>query len=467
VTTSAGESRARSLRLLTGTEGSGDDVLAYVDQAMFLGLRATGQAAVMQSIWVYEHPLDLDGLRRFHYNFGHGLWGRLIEPSVLPFGRHRWVSSLGPPTPIRFYEGSRPRDELGDWVDEHAQVQLDPEWGPGWELAVQSFDDGATGVSLVVSHCIGDGGGVIRSMAAAVSGDMAQPAYPQPKSRSRLRAIRADLRQTVRDLPQVSRAVVAIAKQGWKQRDQLRAAKGSGAAPSGTDGSENVLVPAVWAFVDTADWDRRAAELGGNNHSMVAAFAARLAKNLGRFDESAGVVPLIVPIDDRSPGDTRANAVLLGNARLDPNGVTEDLTQVRAIMREALRQMHEEPDERYELLPLTPFVPKRAVTRTADLAVGFSELPVSCSNVGDAPDIIASADGTQAEYMMARGVDGQISRDVLEHRKGLLTVIVMRVIGKVAMPVIGYQPGAVNTKDQLRKHVQETLAEFGLTGVYM
>ncbi|MGB8402565.1 MAG: hypothetical protein WCE30_00655, partial [Mycobacterium sp.] len=281
-----------------------------------------------------------------------------------------------------------------------------------------------------------------------------------------LRAVRADLRQTARDLPQVGRALVATAKQGWKQRDQLRAMGSSGGAPA-SGSAENVVVPAIWAFVDTDEWDRRAAELGGNHHSLVAAFAARLAMNLGRFDESVGVVPLIVPIDDRSPGDNRANAVLLGNARIDPRGVTQDLSGTRAIMREAIRQMHEEPDERYEVLPLTPFVPKRAVTRTADLAVGFGEQPVSCSNVGNAPEPVASPDGTRAEYMMARGVDGQISRDVLEHRHGLLTVIVMRVNGKVAMPVIGYQPGAVNTKDQLRKHAEETLAEFGLSGVYL
>ncbi|MGB8407349.1 MAG: hypothetical protein WCE30_25135, partial [Mycobacterium sp.] len=181
MTTSAGELRARSLRRLTGTEGSGDDVLAYVDQAMFLGLRATGQAAVMQSVWVYEHPVDMDGLRRFHYNFGHGLWGRRIEPSILPFGRHRWVSSLGPPLPIRIEE-VRPRSELSDWLDEHAQVPLDPEWGPSWELALQPLDDGATALSLVVSHCIGDGGGMLRAMADAALGRIDDTAYPQPAS---------------------------------------------------------------------------------------------------------------------------------------------------------------------------------------------------------------------------------------------------------------------------------------------
>lgn len=450
-----------------GTEGCGDDVLAYVDQAMFLGLRATGQAAVMQAVWVYEHPVNMDGVRRFHRNFGHGLWGRRIEPSILPFGRHRWVSSSGPPAPLQVNEDIRPRAELGDWLDEFAQAPVDPEWGPTWRMAVQPLDDGATAVSVVVSHCIGDGGGAVRSIHDAVVGNLHDPGYPQPGLRSAMMALRTDLRQTLRDLPQVGRAIVATARQGWRQRDQLRAVRGTGTVPAPGAAEENVVVPSICVFVDIAEWDRRAAELGGNNHSMVAAFAARLAKNCGRFDESTGVVPLIVPIDDRSPGDTRANAVLLGNARLDPRGVTEDLSETRAIMRESLRQMREEPDERYELLPLSPFVPKRAVTRTADLAVGFSERPVSCSNVGDAPDTIASLDGTQAEYMMARGVDGQISRDVLEHRKGLLTVIAMRVIGKVAMPVIGYQPGAVNTKEQLRKYVDETLAEFGLTGVYI
>lgn len=465
MTTSAGESRARSLRLLTGVEGTDADVLAYVDQAMFLGLRATGQAAVMQAAWIYEHPVDMEGVRRFHQNFGHGLWGRLIEPSILPFGRHRWVSSLGPAAPLRIYDGVRPRAEVSDWFEEHSQVPLDPEWGPSWELALQRFDDGATALSLVVSHCIGDGGGVLRSMAAAVEGNMPAVTYPQPRSRSRLRAVRTDLRQCVQDLPQIGRAIVATVKQGWKQRDQLRAGAAK-QAPS-ADGSENVVVPAIWTLVDIEEWDRRAAELGGNNHSLVAAFAARLAMNVGRFDETLGVVPLIVPIDDRSPGDTRANAVLLGNARLDPRGVTEDLSETRAIMREAIRQMHEEPDERYEVLPLTPFVPKRAVTRTADLAVGFGEQPVSCSNVGDSPEAIAWIDGTRAEYMMARGVDSQISRDVLEHRKGLLTVIAMRVNGKVAIPVIGYQPGGVNTKEQLRADVEKTLAEFGLSGIFI
>ena len=89
-----------------------------------------------------------------------------------------------------------------------------------------------------------------------------------------------------------------------------------------------------------------------------------------------------------------------------------------------------------------------------------------CSNLGTLPDDLARVDGTPAEYLMARGVDGQVPRAVMEHRKGILTVISMQVIGRVSMAIIGYQPGAENTKATLRAHVEATLAEFGLSAVY-
>ncbi len=44
----------------------------------------------LQVGWLYEHAVDFDELKRFHYNLGYGLLGRLIERSPLPFGRHRW-----------------------------------------------------------------------------------------------------------------------------------------------------------------------------------------------------------------------------------------------------------------------------------------------------------------------------------------------------------------------------------------
>ncbi|SKV18884.1 Fatty acyl-AMP ligase FadD28 and polyketide synthase [Mycobacteroides abscessus subsp. abscessus] len=48
-------------------------------------------ATLSQMVWIYERDIDTDRLRRFHANLGRGLFGRRIQRSRLPFGRHRWV----------------------------------------------------------------------------------------------------------------------------------------------------------------------------------------------------------------------------------------------------------------------------------------------------------------------------------------------------------------------------------------
>ena len=40
------------------TRPPAESLLDYVDQALFLGLRATGQSAAMQMVWVYDDAPD-------------------------------------------------------------------------------------------------------------------------------------------------------------------------------------------------------------------------------------------------------------------------------------------------------------------------------------------------------------------------------------------------------------------------
>ena len=443
-----------------------DHHLDFVDQALFLGLRATGQAAAMQMVWLYENGIDWGELRRFHRDFGYGLAGRLIEPSVLPFGRHRWVASTGPAAPLDVAPEPRPRSDLSDWVDERAQLPIDPEFGPGWHLGVLDMTDGSTAVSLVGSHCLGDGGAALLTVFDAVRGHRRDLGYPPPRSRTRRRALAADARQTMRDAPELGRTLVAAARfLRRRRRTAPAAAKPSHKRVEIAHGDVSVVVPAVSAFVPLEQWDARAASLGGNSHSLQAGLAARLAVHQGRELAADGTAGLIVPINDRTLTDTRANAVTLAYVRVDPTHVTTDLSGTRTAIREALKVMREEPDETFRLLPLTPFIPKRAVRRTADLAFGFGAQPVSCSNVGDLPVEVACPGGTPAEQVMLRGVDRHITRRVLEERQGLLTVVAGRLDGKVTITVVAYQPGATNTKEDLRERVLATLEEFGLTGV--
>ena len=188
-----------------------DNRLASLDQTLFTGQRATGRNQVMQVVWVYEHPIDFDGLRRFHHNLGYGLLGRRIERSPLPFARYRWVLDRGP-SEIDIAECPRPRAELSDWADEHSQLPVDPEWGPGWHLGVLPLTDGSTAVSLVISHYVLDGLGLVLSIVDAILGNTRDLGYPPPRSRTPLRAVVQDARQTARDTPEVARALVASVK---------------------------------------------------------------------------------------------------------------------------------------------------------------------------------------------------------------------------------------------------------------
>ena len=83
---STSRARARFGRPEPNGDARPDNRLAFFDQATFLSLRATGRAQLMQIVWIYEHPVDFDALKRFHSSMDHGLVGRRIERSPLPFG---------------------------------------------------------------------------------------------------------------------------------------------------------------------------------------------------------------------------------------------------------------------------------------------------------------------------------------------------------------------------------------------
>ena len=420
----------------------------------------------MQAVWVYERPVDLEGLRRFHRNFGYGLFGRLIERSPLPFGRHRWVSSLGPPSDLDIAESPRPRAELSDWVDERAQLPIDPEWGPGWSLGVLPMTDGSTAVSLVLSHCLSDGIGALLAIVDAIKGNRRDLGYPPPRSRSRRSAVVSDLRQTAQGAPEVARTIVTAAKLAFRRRHEItRSGAPRPSTSLGEAGNANVVAPAITIYIDLDDWDACADSLGGTSYSLVAGLAAKFGERLGRRRAADGVVTLNIPVSDRLPDDTRANAASLATVTIDPTRVTTDLTGARAEIKQALKTLREAPDETLQLLPLTPFVPKRAVKRGSEVVFGFEDLPVSCSNLGEVDSVMGRVDGTDAEYVMLRGVDRHVTRQYLERRGGLLTVLAGRIGGKISITVVAYQPGGQNSKPHLRELAAQTLAEFNLTGV--
>lgn len=445
-----------------------DHRLVPLDQAAYEMLRATGRGQLMQCVWVYEHPLNMEGLRRFHRNFADSHGGRRIERSPLPFGRHRWVKPPGAPSEIRVNDTPRPRSELLDWADELAALPIDPVDGPTWYLAVQPLTDGSTAVSMVGSHVIGDGVGALLATFEAVTGNIRDIGYLKPASRTRSRAVISDLGQALRDLPDVGRALLKASPLIWaKRHDLMRARKVRSSANISESDNHPVIVPSAAVYIDSELWDSCAERLNGNFYSLVAGVTAKLSEHLGRRRKSDGAVTLIIAINLReSLDDTRALAMAFANANVDPTQVTIDLSEARTAVRQARKAAKDKDDPVLEILPIIPWLPKAAVTALADLLFDYSDdLPVSCSNLGDLPPQLGQIDGTDAEYVFIRAVDQNVTRRELQRSHGQLVVVAGRINGKVTLSVEAYQPGGENTKNHLRELIRQTLAEFELTGV--
>ncbi len=443
-----------------------DNRLAVTDHGLFTQHSAIGRSLVIQCGWIYEHPIDLEGVRRFHHNVSRGFLGRRIERSPLPFARHHWVLDWTP-SDIDFCESGRPRAELSDWFDERAQLPIDAEHGPGWRLSVIELADGSTAATLVLSHYLLDGIGLIFAVVDAAMGNTRNLGYPPPRSRPRLRGVAQDARQTARDLPAVARAFSTVAKQARQQRQaatELPARPAPHAAGCGeTELDEPFVVPGITISITLADWDARANSLGGTSSTLGAALAAKLAELIGRR-AADGTVTLELPVNDRAEGDTRANAMSFARVTLDPTLVAKDLGEARSAIGEALRTRRATPNELSRIAWLALFTPKRAFRQLDQTAVADPDAPVFYSNLGDVGAIADHLDGTPAEYATARVLAQHETRRWLERNGGQMILQALRVPDKFIVTVNAYQPGAENTKPALRKLAAQALAEFDLTG---
>lgn len=441
-----------------------DNRLAYIDQASNLARRALGHEPVQQLVWVYDHDVDMTRLREVHRNFGQTLLGRRIERSPLPFGRHRWVAAE--------HQGdlevtkARPRAELMSWIDEQAMITLDPESGPAWRMAVGPFVEGGAAVTLVVSHSVADVGGIILSALSAFAGTPIDLGLPAPGSRSRGQALREDFTELKRAVPEIRGALEAVRKA--TRVDKVEGAPAQ-SVHRGEDAIDNPNAPAirptVFAVVDAGTWDAHASEIRGNSGALVAAFAARLGLIMGQARPD-GTVLLRFPVSERGESDFRANALTGMSVVADPTEVLVNLAPMRAALVKALKEVRKNPDGLLASLPLAPITPKWLVRRLARLALGEGPV-VGCTNMGDVPDVLTQIDGTNSEYVLARGVEWPVRRAELDGIGDWLLVGSGRINGKVLLFVTAWQVGSSNSREKLGESVQQALADFGLSGSFV
>ncbi|OMC24920.1 hypothetical protein A5739_23140 [Mycobacterium colombiense] len=436
-----------------------DNVLDLFDQTVFLGERATGATNLLQCVWIYNRAIDIDGLRQFHRHLLRGRLSRRIEPSPLPFGRHRWVAPKGQ-SDLEVVATPCSREELDGWLGEQANTPLDAEHGPGWHLAVLPFTDGGAAVSLVISHCLSDGVGLCEALADAATGRHDPIDWPAAGSRGWWRAVREDAGQTARDIPGIGRAVVAAARLARRSSAGATAPVAKPPVISGP-ADERITLPTATIFVDADEWDARAESLGGTGNTLLAGLAARLAQRVGRI-AADGSVAVTMPVNERAADDTRANAITNVDFSVDPAPAATDLSEIRATIKRALIRSADETNVRWELLHLAPLLPQWLVRRCVGVSANGAASVIS-SNLGAVDPASRRPDGTDADHFVMKPLGPGVTKAVMHRLGGLLVLLSGRTHGRVFVSVLAYQPGSANSNDKLGQDLSKTLTDFSLT----
>lgn len=451
------------------------NVLDYMDEGFFRDFKAQGHATMIQFIWVYERDVDLTALRRFHRNLGFGLLGRCIERSPIPFGRSRWVA-WEPPADFEIVKAARPRSELIEWTDEQAALPIDLEKGPPWRLAVQPLAEGGSAVSLLVAHAIADGVGLNNAVADAVNGVGKAIGYPSAHAQTRSHAVLSDLRQLLRDVPGMLKALVFLPLSAKAVPMRKRASAGTaltrrlGGSPPAvrvpiTDldvaNPQRGRLPSVTVLVDTEHWDEIAESLGGRSNSLFIGFSTKLCEILGWLDKD-GLADIVIPVNERHPGDTRGNALTSASITVDPTTAT-DLRAIRGAVKAALVRLAENRSRIMAPIALTPLLPVPLANRLQTVLQKSAN--VTCSHFGDLDPAVNRPDGTDADMFYARHARTPDMADpaLLRRAGGIFFPIASgRLGGRLYASICYSDADGTTTVEQLVVAVRRALDEFGL-----
>jgi hypothetical protein len=429
-----------------------------MDQGSFVGLRALGRGPALHLTWFYPHAIDEAAVREFSERLARGLLGRLLQRSPLPWGRHRWVANPVP-GPVTWFRDPLPNECLPKLRNVLLDLPVDPERGPGWRLAVQALEGGGCALTMLVSHTIADMQAASQAIADAVAGRRLDRGFPAPSWRWSPVMLARDSVESLRALPGVWHALVALVRRSGKGRAGLspsssRARNSRGQLEPAAD------VPLVQVVMDAGTCQQRASDLGVASNTLIMAFAARLAFRMGRVDAS-GRVKLVLPVSDRHSGDRRGNALRSITVMADPDACRNHPRALQRDIRAALASLIRYGDDVSPLFPLIPYVPLWLARHLERAALG-ADLPVGCSLVGELPLDMNRPCGEALLLQMS--LLERYTASELERLGGVLFILCYRVGERLFFTVSGYVPDRVTTRAELAPFVRDALADMGLCG---
>ncbi|AKE88979.1 hypothetical protein A4U64_17820 [Rhodococcus sp. WB1] len=332
--------------------------LSVVDEIFLHRHRGLGMPVALQGLWRTGDTVGAPLLISLHDALGRSPLGRRVVRPHVPGARPR-LEPGHHSYPLRYPPEPIPAADVLAWADQQAEVDVNPELGPGWALTATRVEGGGTVVSLVCSHVLADARGLIDAVADALA-ERIRPSDPARVS---------DVRDAARLVRRVARG--------------MRRARWSPATEK-PPRPRPIRSPARTALldVDATAWDTAANAAGGTPNSLFLALAAGIAHRAG-LDWPLRIA---VPVDGRTaapglPDDGAGNGVTMTEVVVDASDTPASIRHRAraAYTRRREGAPHGLPDEVLQLLP------DRLAAR---LAAGAGERDLLCSNIGPLPPVL-------------------------------------------------------------------------------
>ncbi|RVW10887.1 hypothetical protein EGT67_06125 [Prescottella agglutinans] len=417
------------------------DRLTMVDEIFLRRHHGYGVPIVMQGVWRTADAVDAAVLESVHDALTHSALGRRVVRPRVPGARPRWEASADA-RPLRYEQD--PIDDVVRWADAQADVDVDPEFGPGWALSAAPVTGGGTVVSLVCSHVVADARGLVSAVDAALTGRPPAPTAPRT----------SDVADAVRTVGTVllggAGASLGLAFSAARRRELREFVD---AAPKPGPGRTHLTTGTCTAIVevDGAAWDAAAAADGGTANGLFLAVVTAIA------DASGVPMPLhiSVPVDTRN-SDAVDNAMVITEVVVKPN---DSLSDIRRASRDAFAAAPMGapsgfPEETAQILP------DRIAAR---LTAGAGELDALCSNIGRLPGALASLGPHRTTGVATRAMHPGISADRPVRTTTHLSAYLSSLGGTYTLSLVGIDPDRFDSGERLRDLTVAALAAKGLT----
>ncbi|MFI9503463.1 hypothetical protein [Nocardia sp. NPDC052566] len=291
-----------------------------------LGLRMP-----MQVLWRLDGPVDHEALATMHRNLLAGPLNRRVRFARVPFARPVWSPSAEA-NPVRISGHTVRAAEVLDWADAAAAADLDVARGLGWELTATAVDDGTSIVSLVCSHALTDGQGLLAILTLAARDEhRAEPAAADRPS------LIADANDALRGgIREHTRLAVLRATAGGTTRSPVAIVRNT-VRSTRTRRAPDQWRSTVAVQVDTATIERIATENAGTATGLTLAILANVARRARGEIAAADPLAVAVPVSLRAPDDPESsNAMAIATVALNAqDGRYTDLTAVRQCCKAA------------------------------------------------------------------------------------------------------------------------------------